>query len=76
MVGAAAPVVPKRDTGSFSHLEYLPFTAVKIAGEFVRQVDVNRVDRALVCRWSGSPRSWACGHRAKIRGRTVATRAV
>jgi EAL domain-containing protein (putative c-di-GMP-specific phosphodiesterase class I) len=35
--------------GSFSHLKYLPFTAVKIAGEFVRQVDANRVDRALVC---------------------------
>jgi diguanylate cyclase (GGDEF)-like protein/PAS domain S-box-containing protein len=35
--------------GSFSHLKYLPFTAVKIAGEFVRQVDTNRVDRALVC---------------------------
>jgi EAL domain-containing protein (putative c-di-GMP-specific phosphodiesterase class I) len=35
--------------GSFSHLKYLPFTAVKIAGEFVRQVDTDRVDRALVC---------------------------
>ncbi len=34
--------------GSFSHLKYIPFTAVKIAGEFVRDVDVNRVDRALV----------------------------
>jgi diguanylate cyclase (GGDEF)-like protein/PAS domain S-box-containing protein len=35
--------------GSFSHLKHLPFTAVKIAGEFVRQVDADRVDRALVC---------------------------
>jgi diguanylate cyclase (GGDEF)-like protein len=35
--------------GSFSHLKHLPFTAVKIAGEFVRQLDTDRVDRALVC---------------------------
>ncbi len=34
--------------GSFSYLKYLPFTTVKIAGEFVRQVDDNAVDRALV----------------------------
>ncbi len=34
--------------GSFSHLKHLPFTAVKIAGEFVRGLDVDRVDRALV----------------------------
>jgi diguanylate cyclase (GGDEF)-like protein/PAS domain S-box-containing protein len=34
--------------GSFSHLKHLPFTAVKIAGEFVRRLDVDRVDRALV----------------------------
>jgi diguanylate cyclase (GGDEF)-like protein len=34
--------------GSFSYLKYLPFTTVKIAGEFVRQVDDNDVDRALV----------------------------
>jgi diguanylate cyclase (GGDEF)-like protein/PAS domain S-box-containing protein len=34
--------------GSFSHLKHLPFTAVKIAGEFVRQVDSDPVDRALV----------------------------
>ena len=34
--------------GSFSHLKNLPFTAVKIAGEFVRQLDIDRVDRALV----------------------------
>ena len=34
--------------GSFSHLKHLPFTAVKIAGEFVRQLDPDRVDRALV----------------------------
>jgi diguanylate cyclase (GGDEF)-like protein len=34
--------------GSFSHLKHLPFTAVKVAGEFVRQVDADRVDRALV----------------------------
>jgi diguanylate cyclase (GGDEF)-like protein/PAS domain S-box-containing protein len=35
--------------GSFTHLKHLPFTAVKIAGEFVRQLDTDRVDRALVC---------------------------
>jgi diguanylate cyclase (GGDEF)-like protein len=35
--------------GSFSHLKHLPFTAVKIDGEFVRQADTNRVDRAMVC---------------------------
>jgi EAL domain-containing protein (putative c-di-GMP-specific phosphodiesterase class I) len=34
--------------GSFSHLKHLPFTAVKIAGEFVRQLDTDQVDRALV----------------------------
>jgi EAL domain-containing protein (putative c-di-GMP-specific phosphodiesterase class I) len=34
--------------GSFSHLKHLPFTAVKIAGEFVRQLDTDPVDRALV----------------------------
>jgi diguanylate cyclase (GGDEF)-like protein len=34
--------------GSFSYLKYLPFTTVKIAGEFVRQVDDDDVDRALV----------------------------
>jgi diguanylate cyclase (GGDEF)-like protein len=34
--------------GSFSHLKHLPFTAVKIDGEFVRQLDTDRVDRALV----------------------------
>ena len=34
--------------GSFSYLKYLPFTTVKIAGEFVRQVDDHAVDRALV----------------------------
>jgi EAL domain-containing protein (putative c-di-GMP-specific phosphodiesterase class I) len=34
--------------GSFSHLKNLPFTAVKIAGEFVRHLDIDRVDRALV----------------------------
>ena len=34
--------------GSFSYLKYLPFTTVKIAGEFVRQVDDHDVDRALV----------------------------
>ena len=34
--------------GSFSYLKYLPFTTVKIAGEFVRQADDNAVDRALV----------------------------
>ena len=34
--------------GSFSHLKHLPFTTVKIAGEFVRYVDADRVDQALV----------------------------
>ena len=33
---------------SFSHLKHLPFTAVKIAGEFVLQVDDDPVDRALI----------------------------
>ena len=28
--------------GSFSYLKYLPFTTVKIAGEFVRQADDRR----------------------------------
>lgn len=34
--------------GSFSYLKHLPFTAIKIAGDFVRQLDTERVDRALV----------------------------
>ena len=34
--------------GSFSHLKRLPFTTVKIAGEFVRHLDTDPVDRALV----------------------------
>ena len=34
--------------GSFSYLKHVPFTAVKIAGEFVRQLDRDPVDRALV----------------------------
>ena len=34
--------------GSFSHLKHLPFSSVKIAGEFVRQLDTDQVDRALV----------------------------
>lgn len=34
--------------GSFSYLKNLPFTAVKIAGEFVRQLDRDPVDRALI----------------------------
>jgi diguanylate cyclase (GGDEF)-like protein/PAS domain S-box-containing protein len=34
--------------GSFSHLKHLPFTAVKIDGEFVRRLDSDPVDRALV----------------------------
>jgi len=33
---------------SFSHLKNLPFTTVKIAGEFVRQADADPVDRALI----------------------------
>lgn len=34
--------------GSFSHLKHLPFTGIKIAGDFVRQLDSEPVDRALV----------------------------
>ncbi len=34
--------------GSFSHLKHLPFTGIKIAGDFVRQLDGEPVDRALV----------------------------
>ncbi len=34
--------------GSFSYLKHLPFTAIKIAGEFVHQLDRDPVDRALV----------------------------
>ncbi|MGH3613035.1 MAG: putative bifunctional diguanylate cyclase/phosphodiesterase [Pseudonocardia sp.] len=34
--------------GSFSYLKHLPFTAIKIAGDFVRQVDTDAVDRTLV----------------------------
>jgi diguanylate cyclase (GGDEF)-like protein len=34
--------------GSFSHLKKLPFTGIKIAGDFVRQLDGEPVDRALV----------------------------
>ncbi|GAA3225079.1 hypothetical protein GCM10017691_13650 [Pseudonocardia petroleophila] len=34
--------------GSFSHLKHLPFTGIKIAGDFVRQLDTEPVDRALV----------------------------
>jgi diguanylate cyclase (GGDEF)-like protein/PAS domain S-box-containing protein len=34
--------------GSFSHLKALPFTAVKIDGEFVQRLDSDPVDRALV----------------------------
>jgi diguanylate cyclase (GGDEF)-like protein len=34
--------------GSFSHLKNLPFTGIKIAGDFVRQLDGEPVDRALV----------------------------
>jgi diguanylate cyclase (GGDEF)-like protein len=34
--------------GSFSYLKHLRFTAVKIAGEFVHQLDRDQVDRALV----------------------------
>ena len=34
--------------GSFSHLKHLPFTGIKIAGDFVRQLDREPVDRALV----------------------------
>jgi len=33
---------------SFSYLKHLPFTTVKIAGEFVRLLDADRVDRAMV----------------------------
>jgi diguanylate cyclase (GGDEF)-like protein len=34
--------------GSFSYLKHLPFTGIKIAGDFVRQLDTEPVDRALV----------------------------
>jgi diguanylate cyclase (GGDEF)-like protein len=34
--------------GSFGYLKHLPFTTVKIAGEFVRQADRGKVDRVLV----------------------------
>jgi EAL domain-containing protein (putative c-di-GMP-specific phosphodiesterase class I) len=34
--------------GSFSYLKHLPFTTVKIAGEFVCGLDEDPVDRALV----------------------------
>lgn len=34
--------------GSFSHLKHLPFTTVKIDGEFIAHVDTEPVDRALV----------------------------
>jgi diguanylate cyclase (GGDEF)-like protein len=34
--------------GSFSYLKHLPFTTVKIAGEFVCRLDEDPVDRALV----------------------------
>ena len=34
--------------GSFAYLKHLPFTTVKIAGEFVRQADSGGVDRVLV----------------------------
>lgn len=33
---------------SFSYLKHLPFTGIKIAGDFVRQLDTEPVDRALV----------------------------
>jgi diguanylate cyclase (GGDEF)-like protein len=34
--------------GSFAYLKHLPFTTVKIDGEFVRQLDESQVDRVLV----------------------------
>ncbi len=34
--------------GSFSHLKHLPCAAVKIAGEFVRQVDRREVDGVII----------------------------
>lgn len=34
--------------GSFTYLKHLPFSAVKIAGEFVRHLDRDRVDGAMV----------------------------
>lgn len=34
--------------GSFSHLKHLPFTAVKIDGEFIAHIDSDPVDLALV----------------------------
>ncbi|MBA3524933.1 MAG: EAL domain-containing protein [Geodermatophilaceae bacterium] len=51
--------------GSFSSLKQLPFTEVKIAGEFVRQLDADPVDRALV--------TAVVGVAAQLGMRTVAT---
>jgi diguanylate cyclase (GGDEF)-like protein/PAS domain S-box-containing protein len=34
--------------GSFAYLKHLPFTTIKIAGEFVRQADSGGTDRVLV----------------------------
>jgi EAL domain-containing protein (putative c-di-GMP-specific phosphodiesterase class I) len=34
--------------GSFTYLKHLRFTSVKIGGDFVHQLDDNRIDRALV----------------------------
>lgn len=34
--------------GSFAHLKHLPFTGIKIAGDVVRGLDTEPVDRALV----------------------------
>ena len=50
--------------GSFAYLKHLPFTAVKIAGEFVRQLDTDPVDRALV--------TAVVGVAGQLRMRTVA----
>lgn len=47
--------------GSFSYLKNLPFTAVKIAGEFVAQVDADPVDAAFVTGSWASPDSSGCG---------------
>lgn len=34
--------------GSFSYLKHLRFTSIKIGGDFVKELDADRIDRALV----------------------------
>ncbi len=37
-----------RGFGSFQYLKHLPFDVVKVDGEFVRECDTNRTDRAVI----------------------------